>query len=290
MISPLHMNLFSESTSIINEADEMTCTDKTSLENFFSAFRKNIIGHQQIFESPFGEKEIVYADWTASGRAYQPIEEFIQKEIMPFIANTHTETTITGTLMSKAYEKAKLIIKQHINANTDDVLIFCGSGMTSAVNKLQRILGMRMPARITEYLKKNSNLQPDEELKPVVFVTHMEHHSNQVSWSETIANVEIINPTDNGNVDLEHLRSLLEQFKHRKNKIAAVTACSNVTGIETPYREIAKMIHEYGGLCFVDFACSAPYVNIDMHPTENGKHIDALYFSPHKFLGGPGTP
>jgi selenocysteine lyase/cysteine desulfurase len=128
----------------------------------------------------------------------------------------------------------------------------------------------------------------------------MEHHSNHISWLETIATVEIIKAGGDGNVDLEYFRSLLERFKHRKTKIAAVTACSNVTGIQTPYHEIAKMIHEYNGLCFVDFACSAPYVDIDMHPAdthranahppENGSHLDAIYFSPHKFLGGPGTP
>ena len=285
-------------------------TPKTTLENFFSAFRKNTIGHQQCFESPFGKKEIIYADWTASGRAYQPIEECIQKEIMPFLANTHTETTITGTLMSKAYEEAKVIIKKHVHANSNDALVFCGSGMTGAVNKLQRILGMRIPERIMDYVKKkrsrdvvklkdnviNRNnifsepLQLDELLRPIVFVTHMEHHSNQTSWLETIATVEIIKPDENGNVDLEYFRSLLEQFKHRKNKIAAITACSNVTGIQTPYHEIAKLIHEYGGLCFVDFACSAPYIDINMHPKEKDAHLDAIYFSPHKFLGGPGAP
>ena len=263
-------------------------TSKSDLENLFSAFRGNIIGNNQTFESPFGEKAIVYADWIASGRAYQPIEECLQKEIMPFLANTHTETTITGRLMTKAYEHAKVIIKEHVHANDDDILIFCGSGMTGAVNKLQRILGLRMPERIMDYV--SAPLQIDEELRPVVFVTHMEHHSNQVTWLETIATVEIINADNNGNVDLIHFRSLLEQFKHRKNKIAAVTACSNVTGIQTPYHEIAKMIHEYNGLCFVDFACSAPYVNMDMHPKEKGGHLDSIYFSPHKFLGGPGTP
>ena len=118
----------------------------------------------------------------------------------------------------------------------------------------------------------------------------MEHHSNHITWLETIATVEIIKPDENGNVDLEYFRNLLEKYKHRKNKIAAITACSNVTGIQTPYHEIAKLIHEYGGLCFVDFACSAPYVDINMHPEENGAHLDAIYFSPHKFLGGPGTP
>ena len=123
-----------------------------SLETYFSPFRKNIIGHKQIFKSPFGRKKIIYADWTATGRAYQPIEERIQKEILPFIANTHTKSTITGNLMSKAYEEAKAIIKKHVGANQDDVLIFCGSGTTGAVNKLQRILGMRMPERMMDYM------------------------------------------------------------------------------------------------------------------------------------------
>src|SRR5258708_31392548 len=129
-------------------------TPKSTLENFFSKFRSKVIGHQQTFESPFGKKEIIYADWTASGRAYHTIEECLQKEIMPFLGNTHTEATVTGTLMSKAYEEAKVIIKEHVHANSGDVLVFCGSGMTSAVNKLQRILGVRMPNRIKDYVKK----------------------------------------------------------------------------------------------------------------------------------------
>ncbi len=261
----------------------------TTLEGFFSAFKRNIIGDRQHFDSPFGSKSILYADWTASGRAYRPIEECLQKEVMPFLANTHTESTITATLMSRAYEEAKLIVKSHVNANQDDdAVVFCGSGMTGAVNKLQRILGWRIPERVGEYL--NEPLHINEELRPVVFVTHMEHHSHQISWLETIATVEIIAADEEGNVDLDCLRCLLEQYKHRTNKIAAVTAASNVTGIQTPYHEIARIIHEFGGLCFVDFAGSAPYVDIDMHPAETGAHIDALYFSPHKFLGGPGTP
>jgi len=285
-------------------------SNTTRLENYFASFRQNTIGRGQIFESPFGKKEIIYADWTASGRAYQPIEEIIQQQILPFLANTHTETTVTGTLMSKAYEEARQVIKQHVHANNDDVLIFCGSGMTGAVNKLQRILGLKIPERIMDYVKNEQqeekkkgsgsmsnthellekHLQIDEFLKPVVFVTHMEHHSNQVSWLETIATVEIIPPDENGNVDLVYFRKLLEQFKHRKNKIAAISACSNVTGIQTPYHDIAKLIHSYNGLCFVDFACSAPYVDMNMHPEEKEAHLDAIYFSPHKFLGGPGTP
>ena len=294
----------------IGDEELLPVCPQSDLENYFSDFRKNIIGHRQTFQSPFGEKQIVYADWTASGRAYGPIEAYIQKDILPFVANTHTATTITGSLMSKAYEAARVVIKTHVHADSDDALVFCGSGMTAAVNKLQRILGLRLPERITDYVQKaelhysslpghdetNANqpfrgiLQLDDVLRPVVFVTHMEHHSNQVSWLETIATVEIIQPDVEGNVDLEYFSNLLEKFNHRKNKIAAITACSNVTGIQTPYHEIARMIHACGGLCFVDFASSAPYVDINMHPKEKDMQLDAIYFSPHKFLGGPGTP
>lgn len=235
----------------------------------FSLYRQQIIGNKQTFETPFGMQEILYADWTASGRAYAPIETYMQQEILPFTGNTHTTTTITGTRMSAAYEEAKNIVKIHVNASDDDVLIFCGSGMTSAVNKLQRILHI-----------KNA----------VVFVTHMEHHSNHLSWLETGATVEIIQRDQNGNADMDHFHYLLEQYRDHTHKIAAVTACSNVTGIQTPYHAIAKLIHQYGGYCFVDFACSAPYCDINIHPDVDGAHLDAIYFSCHKFLGGPGTP
>ena len=257
------------------------------LEDYFSPFRQNIIGNEQFFETPHGQQRILYADWTASGRAYRPIEAKIQEEILPFFANTHTRSTLTGRKTSDAYEQARAIVKDHVNAKEDDVLIFCGSGMTAAVNKLQRVLGLRLPERITDYVKC---LQPDESERPLVLVTHMEHHSNHISWLETIATVEIIRPAADGNVDLDHLRQLLERYRHRKNKIAAVTACSNVTGIETPVHQIAALLHEYGGLCFVDFACSAPYVHINMHPGSHSEDLDAIYFSFHKFLGGPGTP
>ncbi|RBL88599.1 aminotransferase class V-fold PLP-dependent enzyme [Chitinophaga flava] len=261
----------------------------SGLESYFSFYRKNIIGQQTYFESPFGPQRIIYADWTASGRGYGPIENHIQQEILPFIGNTHTSTTITGSSMSGAYEEAKAIVKNHVNANNSDVLLFCGSGMTAAVNKLQRILGLRIPERLASYTSALS-LPPDEDWRPIVFVTHMEHHSNHISWLETIATVEIIGMTEEGTVDLLHFSFLLEQYKNRRHKIAAVTACSNVTGIRTPYHQIAQLIHAYGGWCFVDFASSAPYCDINMHPEDDGTHLDAIYFSAHKFLGGPGTP
>jgi selenocysteine lyase/cysteine desulfurase len=263
---------------------------RSSLENYFESFRKNTIGHDHVFCFPSGQKEIIYADWTASGRGYMPIENSLQNEVMPFFANTHTQTTITGTLMTKAYEEAKVIVKEHVNASVDDILIFCGSGMTSAVNKLQRMLGIRISDRWNDYMVDGRSPQIDETLRPIVFVTTMEHHSNHISWLETIATVEIIAQTEDGNVDLKHFEKLLLTYRSRKNKIAAVTACSNVTGIQTPYHEIAKLIHAHDGLCFVDFASSAPYVHIDMHPKETDACLDAIYFSMHKFLGGPGTP
>ena len=262
----------------------------SSLEKYFEPFRENTIGRGQLFDFPYGEKEIIYADWTASARGYQPIESRLQNEVIPFFANTHTQTTITGTLMTKAYEEAKVIVKKHVNANNDDVLIFCGSGMTSAVNKLQRLLGIRLSERSLDYTRGRKSLEIDESLRPVVFVTHMEHHSNHVSWLETIATVEIIKQTKDGHVDLEHFETLLLKYKSRKNKIAAVTACSNVTGIQAHYHEIARLIHSHGGLCFVDFASAAPYAHMNMHPQNADECLDAIYFSMHKFLGGPGTP
>ncbi|WP_236023959.1 aminotransferase class V-fold PLP-dependent enzyme [Flavobacterium flabelliforme] len=238
--------------------------------------------HQK-FESPYGEKEIIYADWTASGRLYHPIEHKLLHDIGPFVANTHTETSITGSVMTMAYHDARAIIKKHVNASEDDVLITEGSGMTGVVNKLQRILGLKVSENLKDYT------QVPDALKPIVFITHMEHHSNQTSWLETIADVEIIPCLDSGLICFESFEKVLDQYKNRPIKIASVTSCSNVTGIRTDYHKIATTIHNHGGLCFVDFACSAPYVDINMHPEENGAYLDAIFFSPHKFLGGPGS-
>lgn len=255
----------------------------TELEKYFNQFRKHIIGINQEFETPYGTKKIIYTDWTASGRLYRPIEEKLTNIFGPFVANTHTETTVSGTAMTKAYHQAKHIIKDHVNSNDDDVLICCGSGMTEAINKFQRILGLKVP----ENLQKHT-VVPDA-MKPVVFITHMEHHSNQTSWLETIAKVEVIPPGEDGLFSMEIFKVLLEKYKDRPIKIASVVGGSNVTGIQTPYHDIAKLMHQNGGVCFVDFACSAPYVDINMHPEDEEQALDAIFFSPHKFIGGPGT-
>ncbi len=262
---------------------DSTSNKSTNLERYFEVFRNNIIGIDEYFDSPYGRKKIIYADWTASGRLYKPIEEKLLNEIGPFVANTHTETSITGCAMTYAYHNARNIIKKHINASKDDVLITVGTGMTGAINKFQRILGLK----VSENLKEHTEVP--EEKRPVIFVSHMEHHSNQTSWLETIARVEVIPSNENGLPCIKNLELLIEKHKDCPIKIAALTACSNVTGIRTNYHDVAKMMHQNNGLCFVDFACSAPYVNINMHPEDEDEYLDAVTFSPHKFLGGPGA-
>ena len=262
---------------------QTTTQTTTELELYFQQFRKNIIGIDQEFESPFGKKKIIYTDWTASGRLYRPIEEKMINQFGPFVANTHTETTVSGTAMTMAYHEAKHIIKKHVNATQDDILINTGTGMTGVVNKFQRILGLKIP----ENLKQYTNIP--KELKPIVFISHMEHHSNQTSWLETTADVVVIPADKSGLFSIENLKKLLELYQDRSFKIASITSCSNVTGIQTPYHEVAKLMHQNNGLCFVDFACSGPYVPINMHPQDPESYLDAIFFSPHKFLGGPGT-
>jgi len=249
----------------------------------FNKFAANVVGQDLTFVTPYGLKKLIYADWTASGRLYKPIEDKMLQLLGPYVGNTHTETSLTGTVMTMAYMRAKKIIKKHVNANDEDVLICAESGMTGVINKFQRILGLKIHEKY-----RDSVTIPEDE-KPVIFITSMEHHSNQTSWLETVADVELIGLDKNGLTDLTHLKKLLNQFRNRKTKIAAVTSCSNVTGILTNYHEISALMHDNGGYCFVDFAASAPYISIDMHPAKNNEYLDAVFFSPHKFLGGPGT-
>lgn len=253
------------------------------LQNYFEEFRANTIGYNQVFKTHYGNVKMVYADWTASGRMYGPIENKITNGFGPFVGNTHSQSSETGMLMTQAYHMAHQRIKEHVKADEKDVIITTGSGMTSVINKLQRILGLK----ISEKLRPFVNIP--KELKPIVFVTHMEHHSNQTSWLETICDVEIINPDRNGLIDLNKLEILLKRYRDRQFKLGSFTACSNVTGIQTPYHKMAKLMHQNGGICFVDFAASAPYIHIDMHPDDPEEKLDAIFFSPHKFLGGPAT-
>ncbi len=255
----------------------------SELEQYFQPYRENTVGIDAEYETPYGRQRIVYGDWIASGRLYGPIEKKLLEEIGPFVANTHTEASETGTLMTNSYRHAHQLIKRYVNAGPDDVIITAGFGMTAVVNKLQRILGLKGCGKMIgkDCIEKTQ--------KPVVFITHMEHHSNQTSWYETVADVVMLEPDKDLLIDLDGLRRMLEKYRDREFKIGAFTACSNVTGIVTPYHEMAGIMHEYGGLCFIDFAASAPYVEINMHPEDPARKLDAIYFSPHKFLGGPGS-
>ncbi|WP_429371110.1 aminotransferase class V-fold PLP-dependent enzyme [Paenibacillus sp. DS2015] len=253
------------------------------LEQYFQPFRNHTIGNRCYYQTPYGRKKIIYADYAASGRLYEPIEWALSHRFGPFVANTHTEDNITGMTMTRSYKEARDRIKRHVNASPQDVLIMTGSGMTDAINKLQRILGLKIPQWIQEHTTVT------EESRPVIFISHMEHHSNHLTWYETIGDVVCIDPGKNGEIDPHQLEQSLSQYKHRSCKIGSFTACSNVTGFQTPYHQLARIMHEHGGICFVDFSASAPYVDINMHPPSAMEKLDGIFFSPHKFIGGPGS-
>ena len=242
-----------------------------------------VIGRDLRIPTPYGTLPLTYADWTASGRAYAPMEESLLRDFAPHIANTHTETSFTGHAMTAAYQQARTILKAHVGANADDVLLGVGTGCTAAINKLQRMLGLRKPSN---YIGTTTLAAQD---RPLVLITHMEHHSNHTTWLECEVDLEVIPANAQGLVDVDAIPAILARYSERKLRMASVTACSNVTGIATPYHAIAKVMHQAGGLCFVDFACSAPYVAINMHPADPLEALDAIFFSPHKFLGGPGA-
>ena len=229
---------------------------------------------------PAGDR--LYADWTASGRLYRPVEQRLVDIAGPMMANTHTEDSLTGAFMTQALEQARSIVRQHVGAGADDVVLMTGEGMTGALAKLVRLLGLWVHETHRKTVLANLSW------RPLVYVTHMEHHSNHTLWLETLAEVRIIPPTESGEVDLDWLASSLSEVPSGQPIMASVTAASNVTGVAAPYRAIARLVHQVGGRCFVDFACAGPYVDIDMHP-QNDEPLDAIFFSPHKFLGGPGA-
>jgi selenocysteine lyase/cysteine desulfurase len=266
----------------------------SELETYFDQYRKNIVGIDSEIETPHGTKKLVYADWIASGRLYSQIEKRISDDIGPLVGNTHSESTSTGKAMTDAYHLAQKIVKHHVNANDSDILIFTGTGMTSAIAKLQRLLGLKVPEQAIKFCactpgNYNSCKEIPNNKRPVVFLTHTEHHSNHTSWFETLADVVVLEPSADLKVNPEVLRKEIVKYKDRPLLIGSFSSCSNVTGYFPPYYELARIMHEHGGYCFVDFAASAPYVDIDMHPANKMEQLDAIFFSPHKFLGGPGS-
>ncbi len=230
--------------------------------------RQQVVGERVSLQTPFGEKPLIYADYTASGRAYAPIEAFIEQRVLPFYANTHSESSLSGRQTGALREEARQSIRRALNAGDEHAVIFCGTGATAAINKLIDLLDLRQ--------------HPDEPV--VVFIGPYEHHSNELPWRESGVQLEVIPLGEDGAMDLEVLEDKLAAWKGKAKIFASFSAASNVTGLKTDTRVIGELVHAHGGAVFWDYAAAAPYVGIDVADK------DAVFISPHKFLGGPGTP